>query len=154
MSAHALHEQVLLLEAAGSVYALKIADVAETLRPLKLQVLPDVPHFVMGAAVIRGVAAPVADLSALLSGRSGSNRRWISIRCKGRPAILSVDHVRGVGSLASSDAQQLPAMLDSSATPISALQVLDAGLLAVLDSGRLVPDSVWAAIRSQQEQTA
>lgn len=154
MAPRAHETPVLLLEAAGSTYALNLADVSETLRPLRVETLPHLPGFVLGAARVRGVVAPVADLSCLLTGRRGLDRRWISLRCNGRPALLSVDRVRGVSALAHATAQALPPLLDDPATPVAQLRVLDSGLLAVLEAGRLIPDAAWEQIRQRQELVA
>jgi purine-binding chemotaxis protein CheW len=140
-------DTVLLLDAAGRRCALRLDAVAEILRPLPLQALAGLPAFVLGAALVRGRAAPVADLSQLLGGAPGRNARWVSLKLAAGPAMLSVDAVQGVFDLPAGS-QTLAPLLDGASTPVQALRVLDAALLAVLEAARLVPDAAFAALRS------
>lgn len=145
--------QFLLLTSAGRRCALPLSAVAEILRPLQLESLAGVPSFVLGAAIVRGHVAPVADLAPLLGAGPGSNRRWISLRREQGPALLSVDSVEGVFDLPT-QGQTLPTLLESGESPVGALRVSDAALLAVLESGRLIPEAVWARLRSSTDAVA
>jgi purine-binding chemotaxis protein CheW len=56
----------LLCRGSSRLCALPLDSVAETMRPLPIEVLPGCPPFVRGVAVIRGRPTPVADLGVLL----------------------------------------------------------------------------------------
>ena len=92
------------------------------------------PQFIKAAAVSR---APDAS----------NGHRFVALKMAGRRVALAVDEVLGVRQI---DAQQLsdvPPLLAAAPEPVvSAIATLDAELLMVLRSSRLVPEPAWAAI--------
>ncbi len=148
-----------MVDAAGAMLVCRVGTrlcafptetVVETMRPAALEPVADVPRFVRGIAVIRGVAVPVLDAAALLGVPRSEAARFVTLRVDGRHVALAVDEVLGVrkdtGSL-----QELPPLLrDADQDAISAIGVLDESLLLVLRIARLVPDAVWAALESEQ----
>jgi purine-binding chemotaxis protein CheW len=121
------------------------------MRPLAIEPLASAPSFVAGVSIVRGEPIPVLDLRRLLgsSGEPESARRLVAIRVDSRRAGLLVDGVEGVRRLPSDTLRALPPLLgDASRELIAEIGRLDEKLLMVLESGRLVPDSVWAALES------
>jgi len=152
---------VLLVRAGARVCALPIADVAETMRPLPTVPLAGTPPYVAGAAIARGVAAPVVNLDALLAGSAGSpgspgsdvpgdrigaNARYVRLRCGGRSALLAVDAVVGVSRLASREGDAPPLLSAAAGGVVESLGALDGALLLVLRASRLVPEEAFRAI--------
>jgi purine-binding chemotaxis protein CheW len=140
-----VRRDVLLVRAGARVCALPLAHVAETMRPLARVPLPGVPAFVEGAAVVRGVPAPVVNLDALLGGPGGAPGRFVRVLCGGRSALLAVDAVLGVARLAPDDPS--PGLLSGApAAAVEALAARGVELLVTLDAARLVPDVAFAAL--------
>ena len=138
-------ENVLLVRAGAQICAIPLRHVVETMRPLPLSPLSGVPPFVQGAAVVRGEAAPVVHLSALLGrGGSGPPKRLVLIRSGSRRVLLGVDTVVRVAELPPVDG--VPLLEEAAGGAIAALGALDRDLLAVLDASRLVPEDVWEAM--------
>lgn len=157
-------QDVLLVRAGARICALPIADVAETMRPLPTVPLAGTPPYVAGAAIARGVAAPVVNLDALLAGSAGSpgspgspgsdvpgdrigaNARYVRLRCGGRSALLAVDAVVGVSRLASREGDAPPLLSAAAGGVVESLGALDGALLLVLRASRLVPEEAFRAI--------
>lgn len=138
--------------AGEKLLALALADVVETMRPLPVSQLPDVPPFVLGVAVVRGAPAPVVDARALL-GECASPRpagRFVSLRQGARRAALAVDEVLGVRVLDAAAVAALPPLLEGVAAGLAeSIATRDARLLLVLRAGRLVPDEVWRELAGE-----
>lgn len=130
------------------------SDVVEVMRPLPVQRLADMPPFVLGLSVIRGVPTPVVDAAALLdANREGTERitRFVTIRLGERRVALAVAAVLGVRPLGSQTLQALPPLLGNASEQIvAALGTLDAQLLTVLRAGYLLPPSLWEALAAAQ----
>lgn len=126
--------------------ALPLGHVLETMRPLPVEPLAGAPDFVTGLAVIRGLPTPVVDLARLLNEQTGQPGRFVSLRVHDRQVAVAVDEVEGIFPLQPS--AQLPPLL-SQARPqaISAMGQLDSHLLLVLQTGSLVPPSVWEQLQ-------
>ena len=124
--------------------ALSIADVIETLRPLPVEHIAGAPPFVLGVAIVRGAPVPVVDAAGLVGAEQAEVRRFVSLRCGDRRVALAVDSVIGVSELPDGALQDAASLLGS-ATPevVGAIGALSSRLLMVLESARLVPDSVW-----------
>lgn len=135
---------MLLVRAGTRVCALPLRHVAETLRPLPVSPLADVPPFVQGAAVVRGHVAPVVRLGALLGGDADAPRRFVLLTVGERRALLAVDDVLGVAP--APRAGDVPLLSGAAGGTLAALGSLDRDLLAVLDAARLVPEEVWRAV--------
>ncbi|MGH7284334.1 MAG: chemotaxis protein CheW [Polyangiaceae bacterium] len=131
--------------------AVALASVAETMRPLPIDPLPDLPDFVLGVSVIRGVPTPVVDGAALFSiARSASPfARFITLKVDGRSVALAVDEISGIQELPALAADFPPLLRDATDGVVQAIGNLDARLLVVLRDARIVPASVWEAIRAR-----
>lgn len=120
------------------------------MRPLPVTPLARSPAFVRGLSVIRGGPVPVVDLGALLGGSDPEKAtRFVTLRLDGRCVALAVDGVLGVQDLTGTLSSLPPLLADASAEAVSALGVLDAELVFVLEAARLVPDSVWQALEAR-----
>jgi len=138
---------VLLCGSGGSLCALPLSQVGETLRPLPIMQLPDMPACVLGVCTLRGEAVPVIALSALLGTVLARPGRFVSLRLDGRSAALAVDEVLGVHALPAAVLDQTPPLLAGGAeAQLASIGVRDAALVVVLRAARIVPEAVWAAL--------
>lgn len=148
--------RVLTCRADGKICALPLAHVLETMRPLPVRPLADLPRFVQGLALIRGWPTPVVDARTLLGGGdTWPARRYVTLRLatdnERRVAALAVDEVLGITELAEGSLGELPELLKAThGDLVSALGSLDSQLLLVLEHGRIVPDELWEQL-SQAE---
>ncbi len=126
--------------------ALPLEHVLETMRPLPLEPIPGLPPFLVGWSVIRGAPVPVVDLTLLLGDeRRQAGTRLVVVRSGERRVALCVDGVLGIRTLESAS---LPPLLDSThAAFIGSIGALDARLLTVLETGRIVPAAAWDALQ-------
>lgn len=117
------------------------------MRVLPITPMPGAPPFVRGVSVIRGVPVPVLDLASIVGARESHPTRFVVVRCAGRPVALAVDAVLDVRALPRESLQELPPILrDGCAEHVALLGTLDAQLLLVLRTARLVPDEVWSVL--------
>jgi purine-binding chemotaxis protein CheW len=133
-------ESALLCRIGGLLCALPIEHVEETMRPLAVEPVVGVPSFVRGVAVVRGSAVPVLDAAALL-GRRSQPTRFVTVKAGPRRIALAVDAVIGIGTLTPGSHDQIPNLFqhfDSDA--VAAVGTLDAGLIPVLQSARLIAE--------------
>lgn len=137
--------------------AFAAADVAEVMRPLPVEALPDMPEFVLGLSVIRGLPTPVIDAATLLGEPRGEGRsesaptRFVVMRVGERRVALAVASVLGVRALAPETQHALPPLLQHAGQQmIAALTVLDSELLTVLGAGFSLPPAVWEALAPQR----
>lgn len=140
--------RLLVCEVGRRTCGLSLEYVAETMRPLPLEPLATAPGFVAGLSIVRGQPIPVLDLRYLLGSASAPERarRLVTLRIGPRRAGLLVDGVQGVRGVPRETLAALPRLLgDASAEVVTEIGRLDEKLLLVLESGRLVPESVWAA---------
>ena len=146
----------LLCRIGSRIGALPLKDVREIMRPLPIEPLTGTPPFLLGLAIMRGSPAPVIDAGRLLGsigsrpGSIGSRApaRFVSLRLGERTAALAVDAVLDVRSLAAGTVADIPPLLrGAGADLVSAIGALDTELLLVLEAARLVPESIWDAIR-------
>jgi purine-binding chemotaxis protein CheW len=134
-----------------STCALPVSDVIETMRPLPIRPLPQLPPFVMGLAVIRGATVPVVNLGSLF-GLEGVTAiaRIVTLRAGKRIIAAAVEDVVGIRYLDDEVLGSLPPLLSvGSSDVVSQLGVLDRDLLVVLRSARLVPEDVWAQLETK-----
>jgi purine-binding chemotaxis protein CheW len=147
----------LLCRIGSRIGALALKDVRETMRPLPIEPLLGMPPFVLGLAIIRGFPAPVVDASRLVGPAtspssifSPNSARFVSLKLGERTAALAVDAVLDVCSLSSDTLSMTPPLLQAGdAQRVSVIGALDTQLLLVLEAVRLIPDSVWIAIKAQ-----
>jgi purine-binding chemotaxis protein CheW len=129
--------------------AIPVESVSETLRPLPVDPVAGVPPFVVGLSVIRGVATPVVQLGRLISGSDGRAQRYVVVRSGKRPVALAVDGVVGVHALSRETVGELPPLVSGlQEGAVRELGVLDSELLLVLNTGRVVPESVFLALEA------
>jgi purine-binding chemotaxis protein CheW len=129
------------------LFALRVADVIETMRPLPLEAAAAALPFVLGISVVRGMPVPVVALGALFGGEPAPPGRIITLRIAGRIVALGVDEIVGVRAIPPQALRALPPLLrDGMGEHVSALSVLDRELFLVLQSGRLVPETAWASL--------
>lgn len=146
--------QCLLCQVDSSYLAIPISHVIEVTRPLPVTRLPDAPSWLMGVAVLRGIATPVVDARKLLAAAAPSGRaspepraasRWVALRIENRRAALAVDSVERAQELAPEIRGEVPPLL-SGTRPITAIGTLDSKLLMVLEGGRLLADSALSGL--------
>ncbi|HKO53721.1 MAG TPA: chemotaxis protein CheW [Polyangiaceae bacterium] len=142
---------VLLCQVGLLVCALPLEHVSETMRPLSVEFLSGTASFVAGVSIIRGGPVPVVDLARLLGSATDEVRaRLVVVRVGERHVALSVGRVIGVRALESSRLGELPPLLGgASAEVITALGSLDARLLLLLETSRMLPDSGWASLEAR-----
>jgi purine-binding chemotaxis protein CheW len=135
--------------------AIPLAQVVETMRPLPVEPLPDMPGFVRGLATIRGKPTPVVDAGGVL-GESGPGRptRFVTVRAGERLVALGVEEVLEIRDLTLASLETLPPLLrEAGAEIVSAIGRLDAELLVVLEAARVLPDSVWQGLEASEART-
>lgn len=140
-------EQSLICRVRNRLCALPLEHVVEIMRPLRVEPLAGVSRPVTGVAIIRGSAVPVVDLAWMLAAEESHATRFVTVHAGSRRVALAVDAVVGVRTIPIGSMHELPPLLaEASSEGIAAIGTLDAQLLVVLRSGRLVPESVWLAL--------
>lgn len=131
--------------------ALPLETVAETMRPMPLESLPDMPSFVLGVSIIRGRPVPVVSLASLVGAADGAAfSRFVTLKTGGRLLALAVEEVMGVRELDPGSIEQVaPLLREAGSEVISAITTLDAELLLVLQSAHLIPESVWRTLAAE-----
>jgi purine-binding chemotaxis protein CheW len=155
------NNRFLLCRIGSCIGALALKDVRETMRPLPVEPLVGTPPFVLGLALIRGFPTPVVDAGTLIGPSTASSpilspspARFVSLKLDGRTAALAVDAVLDVRSLPPETLSNMPPFLFAGdAQLVSIMGAIDSKLLLVLEAARLIPDSVWIAIKSQGTST-
>jgi purine-binding chemotaxis protein CheW len=143
--------RTLVVGVKGRLCAVPLTHVLEIMRPLSLEPISDVPSFVQGISIIRGIPTPVVDLGALLGMANGVADRFVTLRVGERQVALSVDSVFGVRELDVSKMGELPPLLQgASKNTIEAMGTLDEQLLVVLSAGWELPDEVWQTLTAQE----
>jgi purine-binding chemotaxis protein CheW len=156
MSEGAANNRFLLCRIGSCIGALALKDVRETMRPMPIEPLMGMPPFVLGLAIIRGFPTPVVDAGSLIGPSTSSSpilspsaARFISLKLDERIAALAVDAVLDVCSLPAEMISTIPPLLlGADVQLVSVMGALDGKLLLVLEAARLVPDSVWIAIKT------
>jgi purine-binding chemotaxis protein CheW len=142
-------DRVLLCRAGSRMCALPIVHVEETMRPLPIEPLANMPVSLLGVAIVRGAPIPVIDANLLVAStrKDLGLQRFVTIKVGARRAALLVDAVIGVRTLDSMSTHALPPLFgDAASEGLQAIGALDADLLLVLRSTRIVPESAWSAI--------
>jgi purine-binding chemotaxis protein CheW len=118
------------------------------MRPLRVELLPGAPAFVLGVAIIRGSTVPVLDASQLLGSTPGHDfERFVTLRVRERLVALAVAGVVGICTLSRDvDAPLPPLLRDATTATVQALRVLDHELLWVLESANVLPEPVLASL--------
>jgi purine-binding chemotaxis protein CheW len=142
----------LLVHVGGRGCFLPLSEVVETMRPQPIEPLAGVPHFIIGVSIVRGAAVPVVDLGAVVGTiDSRSSSRFVTVRLGDRIAALAVDDVLGVRDLERARMEEMsPLLRGANADVVQAIGTLDAELLVVLRSSRILPDDVWDALAKHE----
>lgn len=144
---------VLLVRSAHISFALPLDQVIETMRPLPVQPLSDMPESVRGVSVIRGESVPVIDVACLLGGESREPTRYITVRAGGRTVAFAVDGSVSLATFLPADWGELPPLLREMRTEIiQRIGVVDRELSILLSTLRVVPDAVWAKLAREPGQ--
>ena len=140
----------LLCRVRDRLCSLPLQYVVETMRPLPIASLSGLPAFVRGMSVVRGVALPVVDAGVILGSDDPPRpSRFVTLRTGENQVALSVEEVLGVRELTLASFRNLPPLLSEAAGEvIDAIGTLDTSLLFALQTARIVPESVWQAIRT------
>lgn len=141
----------LICRSGARLCALPLEHVAETMRVLPIDPLPGMPFFLLGISMVRGAVVPVVDVAQLVGG-TGSTRpsRFVTVRAGDRQVALAVEIVVGVRVLDVASMEEIPLLFhEVDSHSIAAIGTLDAELLLVLQSARLVPESVWEILDGQ-----
>lgn len=149
MTVRVVTSQALFVTAGAWLCAIPLPHVGETMRPLPIEPVAEMPGFVRGVSLIRGMPIPVIDLKALLEGgdTSATYGRFVTMKIAERRAAIGVDTVVGLRTLDSGQLGGLPPILRADGSDIiEAIGTRDAQLLVVLSAARLVPDEVWATL--------
>ena len=156
----------LVCDVGSLMCALPVGHVVEVMRPLPIRHLEDVPPFVLGVALVRGAPAPVVDLAQLLGVTIAGARReprasrigrfvTVAAHGQGRRLSLAVEEVRGIRALTPAALGTLPPLLRAvDARGAGAIGALDDELLLILETTRLLPESVWSSLASAGAQGA
>ncbi|HSS01963.1 MAG TPA: chemotaxis protein CheW [Kofleriaceae bacterium] len=141
---------MLVTRIGGLACALPVAHVVETMRPLPVEPLATPGDralaLVDGLAMIRGAPVPVVDARKLLGVSGAAATRFVVVRAAQRRIALVVDAVLEVRRIDVDALPGLPPLLSGARDVVSALGALDAELLVVLDSARVLPEDGWRAL--------
>jgi purine-binding chemotaxis protein CheW len=142
----------LVVTASSRTFAIPIAHVVETMRPLPIERMAGVPAFLLGVSVIRGAPVPVVDLEAVVGGGlTDAISRFVSLKLGERRVAVAVGAVIGVRELDAASVDKMPPLLrDARAEVIEAIGVLDARLLLVLRASRLLPEEIWQMLSNRE----
>ncbi len=153
-----MHSSLLVCKVRERFVALPLLHVVETMRPLPVESLAGTPSFIRGLSLVRGQPTPVVDAGLLLgeATTAAATGRFVSVRTEGpadaqaragRSLALAVDEVRGVHRVAPDEFETLSPLLGpESAALVANVGKLDAALLLVLRTLRIVPEATWALI--------
>jgi len=144
--------KALIVGLQSRVCALPLTHIIETMRPLPIESLADVPSFVSGVAIIRGIPTPVVDLGAILGTPNQSTERFVTLRVGDRQVALSVKAVLGVRDLDTiTTIRELPPLLQrASKDVVETIGTLDEQVLMVLRAGWELPNEVWQSLTAQE----
>jgi purine-binding chemotaxis protein CheW len=145
--------RLLVCRVGAKLCGLPLSAVIETCRPLPTEPLSGTPPFVLGLALLRARPTLVLDAHRLLDSGSGTPpTRYVSLRVgdTARRVALAVDAVVGVRDVAESELEPLPDLLSNDGDARSTLGSLDQRLLVVLESARLVPDTLWQQLEQER----
>lgn len=148
---------MLVTRVGGVACALPIAHVVETMRPLPVEPIRGTNNGALavldGLAMIRGAPVPVIDARKLLGVAGGAATRFVIVRIEQRRVALAVDAVLDVRRIEADAMPGLPPLLRGAQRDlVSAIGALDAELLIVLESARLLSDDVWRALERGGER--
>ncbi len=120
--------------------AIPLEHVIEIMRPLPMQAVAGAPGYVRGLCIIRGSAVPVVDTGLLVGDHASEAGRLVSVRAGGRTIALATEAVLGIHTIDAETFKELPPLLQEAAgETVAAMGILDAELLFLLRTTRIVP---------------
>lgn len=142
--------QSLVFRADTHLAAIGLEHVTEVLRPLPVEGLAGVPPYVRGICVLRGRPVPVVDIGLLLGGERVAGdvhaARFVGVRTGPQTAVLAVDTVVGIRDVPMEQLHDLSSVTGSVAC--TAVGAIGREPLLLLETGRVIPDSVWDALEA------
>jgi len=131
----------LVLTVGSRACAIPLTHVIETMRPLPIESVADMPPFVLGVSIVRGAPIPVVSVSALVGAPAGRPpTRFVTLLVDTRSVVLAVDAVEGIVTLDAATLEAMPPLLaHAGAGVVAAIAPLDDRLLLVLQAARIVP---------------
>ncbi|WP_203993677.1 chemotaxis protein CheW [Virgisporangium aurantiacum] len=142
--------QSLVFRADTHLAAIGLEHVTEVLRPLPVEGLAGVPPYVRGICVLRGRPVPVVDIGLLLGGERLTGEygaaRFVGVRTGPQTAVLAVDTVVGIRDIPLDRLHDLSSVTGSVAC--TAVGAIGREPLLLLETGRVIPDSVWDALEA------
>jgi purine-binding chemotaxis protein CheW len=145
--------QAVIVTTGTRAYAIPVEHVVETMRPLSIEPIGNMPNFVRGVSIIRGVPIPVVDLEALLENGTISTAygRFVTVNVGERRVAIGVNGIIGVRRLDSAELEQLPPLLQHvDADLIDAIGTYDAQFLVMLRVARIIPDHLWTTLTTAE----
>jgi purine-binding chemotaxis protein CheW len=137
----------LLCRVSAHLCALPLEHVVETMRPLPVEFVGGAPEFVSGLSIVRGVALPVVDTGSLLGEKGSPHTRFVIVKAGDHLVVLAVDEILGLRAIPADSLQELPPLLGDARTDLfAAIGAIDARLLLVLRTARMLPESFWATL--------
>jgi purine-binding chemotaxis protein CheW len=121
------------------------------MRPLPVEAVPGMPPFLLGLSIIRGSPVPVVELSQLIGVRTDApNLRFVLLRLGERRVALAVNEVIGLHQLHTNVLENLPPLLQNTNSElVTAVGVMDAQLLFILQVARVITDELWESLDRQ-----
>lgn len=134
------HSASLVCRAGPVMCAFPVTHVIETMRPLPVEPVPDDHAYVRGRSIIRGGPVTVLDIARMF-GHESAPRRYVTLRAGARTVALAVHAVAGVESIDVTTLRSWPRLFEMALPDVkTVVETRDPDLLAVLDTGRLVPE--------------
>lgn len=141
----------LLCRCGAYLFALPLANVVETMRPLPIRAVAGAPHYVQGMAIVRGVPVAVVDAGVLLGGEVTRCERLVTVATGSRTIALAVEAVQGICAVGPEQLSELPPLLRNVASEmVAAIGTLDAEVLFCLRAARIVPEDVLARLGAEE----
>jgi purine-binding chemotaxis protein CheW len=156
MAGHLATSDAFLVCRSGTrLCALPLENVVETMRPLPVNPIPTMPPFLMGVAIIRGAVSPVVNVARLVDDTSDTlPTRFVTLKLGTHTVAFAVDDVLGIRALNADLVEGIPLLLHAvENSNVAAITVLDAELLLVLQSARVIPEDVWETLDSEVLQS-
>jgi purine-binding chemotaxis protein CheW len=138
----------LLCRVADLHCAIPSAGVREVMRALEIEPISGMSAFVLGLSIIRGTPTPVVDTGRLLNAAKSQAAYFVLIDTgDSRPVALAAEQIIGLRRIAEATLAPLPPLVRSiEDDAIAAIRAHSGGLLALLDTARLVPAHLLAAL--------
>jgi purine-binding chemotaxis protein CheW len=141
----------LLCRSGGHLFALSLATVIETMRPLPIKIVAGAPSYVRGMTIVRGAPVPVVDLGCLLGEQATQFGRIVTLATGTRTIGLGVEIVLGIRSIGPEQVGELHPLLSAAASEtIAAVGRLDAELLFCLRAARIVSEDMFDLLDAEE----